>query len=165
MWYSCIDYSQRIFLKYLGGIDVEADGDDRHYTAPMSMMLPGLEKLAVLKESLEMEAIVSRTLRTYGESLNAHPATTPKVTAVLLRHKIGIIVLKGDRQHLAEKRKEIEAIAYPFLLAKAWRGTGYLACKLGTCFAEDNQLKPVIGKIEAEKYMIGRKTKKRWRGK
>jgi len=145
------------------GIGTEADSDDKHYTAPLSMMLSGLERLAVLGENLEMNGIVSQTLQSYGKTLNTQPASAPKLTAVLLCQKIGTILLKSNHQHLVAEQKRIAAIDYPFFLKKVQKGSGYMACRIGTCFAEDDRLEPVIRKIEVERGGIGAKREKRWR--
>ncbi len=145
------------------GLDVEAGISDKYYTSPLSVMLWGLESLALLEEKPGMSEIVSRTLASYGKMLNTHPVMAPKLAAVLLRHKIGTIVLRGDRKDLAADQTRIAAVDYPFLVTKIQEGGGYLACKLGTCFAEADRLGPVIQKIEAEKRLIGQKKEKRWR--
>ena len=145
------------------GVEVLADSDDKHYTAPLTMMLSGLAALAVLKEDLKMDEIVSETLENYGRVLRSNSASAPKLMSVFLRHKIGEIVLKSKQDNLMENQREIEAIDYPFVLIKAQDTPGYLACKLGTCFAESEQLKPVVLKIEAEKNLIGIQKTKQWK--
>ena len=145
------------------GVEVLADSDDKHYTAPLNMMLSGLAALAVLKEDLKMNEIVSQTLENYGKVLHGDPVAAPKLMSVFLRHKIGEIVLRGKRDNLIEYQAEIEATDYPFVLIKAEEIPGYMACKLNTCFAEDERLQPVVLKIEAEKNLIGIERVGQWK--
>jgi len=145
------------------GVEVLADSDDKHYTAPLNMMLSDLSALAVLKEDLKMDEIVSQTLESYSKVLRSGPAHAPKLMSVFLRHKIGEIVLKSKQDNLIGNQKEIDAIKYPFVLIKAQATSGYLACKLGTCFAESEQLKSVVLKIEAEKSLIGIENVRQWK--
>ncbi len=145
------------------GAEVLADSDDKYYTSPLNMMLSGLSTLAVLKEDLKMDEIVSQTLEDYGKVLRSDPASAPRLMSVFLRHKIGEIVLKSKRDNLIEYQAEIEAIDYPFVLRKAEEIPGYMACKLKTCFAEGERLKPVVFKMEAEKSLIGIENDKQWK--
>lgn len=145
------------------GAEVLADSDDKHYTAPLNMMLSDLVSLAVLKEDLKMDEIVSQTLENYGKVLDRDPASAPKLMSVFLRHKIGEIVLKSKRDNLIEYQAEIEAIDHPFVLIKAEEIPGYMACKLKRCFAVGEQLKPVALKIEAEKSLMGAERVRQWK--
>ncbi len=145
------------------GIEALADTDDKHYTSPLNMMLSNLATLSVLNEDLKMDTIVSETLDNYGRVLRRDPAFAPKLMSVFLRHKIGEIVLKGKYDTLVENHMKIEAIDYPFVLLKIEDTSGYLACKLNTCFAQSQQLEPVVLKIEAEKSLIGIQKVKQWK--
>ena len=155
-------YRQGTWYLSHDGAEVLADSDDKHYTSPLAMMLSGLSALALLNEDWKMDEIVGETLENYGKVLHNEPASAPKLMSVFFRHKIGEIVLKGKQDNLMGKRREVEAIDYPFVLLKAQGTSGYLACKLGTCFVESEELNPVIMKIEAEKSLIGNQKVKHW---
>ncbi len=156
-------YRQQKWYLSNDGIEALADTDDKYYTAPLNMMLSGLSTLSVLKEDLKMNKVVSQTLENYGKVLHSDPTLAPELVRVFLRHKIGEIVLKSDQKKLIRNRSLINAINYPFVLIKAEDTQGYLACKLNTCFAQSEQLKPLLLKIEAEKNLIGIEKVEQWK--
>ena len=131
------------------GIAVEANVDDRHYTAPVSVMLSVLSKLASLTENSLYASVAKKSLKKYRGVLAHSPVEAPKLAEVWLRNAKGNIVVHASKKALLEARKRLDRVRYPFVMAKVQPGQdGYLACGEGCCFAEEKEIEPLLKKIE-----------------
>ena len=144
-----------------GETDTLADSDDSHYRSALSVMLSGLLTLAALEEETAYAAVVKESLRNYGRILASKPADAPTLTEVYLREEKGEIIIKSDRNSLLHLHAELDSIDYPFLVTKAAKVQGWMACGIGSCFAEGKSLEELAEKLEKRK--AAETKKKQWR--
>ena len=132
------------------GIEAEADFDDRYYTSELSVMLENLVRLTGLTEELSYHELAKKTIQNSGAVLEKFPAKAPKLLHTFLRLKMGNVIIKSKLEKLQKNKKEIEAIQYPFILSKPEESDKYLACKINSCFAYDDNITALIQQIEKE---------------
>jgi len=113
----------------------------------LSKMLSGLLDLALLESDLRYDAVVEATLDADGLLLERAPDAYPEALRVFLRRTRGVVGIKSSRRRLLRARREIEAIAYPFVLLKAEPMEGFVACDMRSCFAFGKSLKEIKGAI------------------
>jgi len=140
-------YKNGIWYLSDDGIDAVADFDDRYYTSALSMVLEDFVRVASLTEELEFNEVVKKTIRQSGEVLERSPAKAPKLLHVLLRLKMGDVIIKSKLKNLIESKKEIDQMKYPFVLSKVEKSDEYLACRVNSCFAYDKNITALIEKI------------------
>lgn len=131
------------------GFDSPADLSDRYYTSQLSVMIGNLLGLAALQENLEQYALAETTLHRYAYLLDRNPSHYPEATRAMLRYKTGDVVLKANREKLEVMRAEIGQIGYPYLLVKPEATDRFLACRVGSCFAQAPSLEAIRKEIEA----------------
>ena len=129
------------------GIDAFADFDDRYYTSALSMVLEDFVRVASLTEALDTNEVVKKTIRESGEVLERSPVKAPQLLHVLLRLEMGDVIIKSTLENLLESKKEIDQMKYPFVLSKVEKSDEYLACRVNSCFAYDNNITALIEKI------------------
>ena len=143
------------------GIETVAGVDDRLYSSPLGTMMGNLYRLALLHEESKMQAILLKTFESYGKYINNVPSYMPRFMSAVLREKIGAIVIKSSIAKLQANQNKIAKINYPFVLLKASKGDKYLACKMGSCFADSDSLDKLIATIETSNFK--QKQKKVWK--
>ena len=124
-------------------IGVEADFDDRHYTSALSVILDGFLKLAALKEDDKLYKVALKSI-----VLQRDMVSSSRLLQLWLRMKKGDIVIHASREKCLAARKKTDRIQYPFILLKAEKIDGYLACGMGQCFAKRENLDSLIEMIE-----------------
>ena len=138
---------------------VKADFDDKYYSSPLSVLLNSFLTLANLNDDLDLGEESRRVLKLYGQVIEKNPEMSSTFVILALREKGGVITLKASKKAL----KSYQEIEYPFLLRKEHKYEGYVACKLGICFATAKDFKVIKTKIEKEKKEIGvKRVFKRW---
>ncbi len=143
------------------GIKTVAGIDDSLYSSPLGVMLGNLYTLALLHENSTMQMIVAKTSEDYGKYINNIPSVMPRFISSLLREKIGTIVIKSSLSNLQANQKKISKIKYPFILLKVSKGDKYMACRMGSCFADSDNIDSLISTIElSDKENI---TPKKWK--
>ncbi len=140
-------YKNGIWYLSNDGIDAVADFDDRYYTSALSMVLEDFVRVASLTEELDAYEVVKKTIRQSGEVLERSPVKAPKLLHVLLRLKMGDVIIKSKLKNLLESKKEIEQMKYPFVLKKVEKSDKFLACRVNSCFAYDKNITALIEKI------------------
>ncbi len=140
-------YKNGIWYLSDDGIEAVADFDDRYYTSALSIVLEDFVRMASLTEALEFNEVVKKTIRQSGEVLERSPAKAPKLLHVLLRLKMGDVIIKSTFQNLTKSKKEIDQMKYPFVLTKVEKSNEYLACRVNSCFAYDKNITALIEKI------------------
>jgi len=140
-------YKNGIWYLSDDGINAVADFDDRYYTSALSMVLENFVRVASLTEDLDHNEIVKRTLKESGAVLERNPSKAPKLLHVLLRLKMGDVIIKSTFKNLTRSEKEIEQMKYPFILKKVEKSDEYLACRVNSCFAYDKNITTLIEKI------------------
>ena len=130
------------------GTHAEADYDDRYYTSALSVMLEDLLTLAVLQEDRTYLKYADETIRLTGGILYTHPAEVAKLVQTYMRLKKGDVVIHAIKERLLAATTMLSEVKYPFLLSKAQENEGYLACGIGQCFTEGENLAIVLAKIE-----------------
>ena len=140
-------YKKGIWYLSDDGIDALADFDDRYYTAALSRALEDLVRGASLGEELEYNEIVKKTLKMQGAVLENEPQTASKLLHTFLRLKKGDVIIKSTKEKLLKAQNEIDAMSYPFVLTKIEESDKYLACRVNSCFAYDNNITILIEKI------------------
>ncbi len=124
-----------------------ADGDDTHYTSPLSIMLKDILRLATLKSSLKLKDIFKNTIFSFKHEMINKSKEYAQMIDNLLRYQKGIIVLKSSKNNLLKYKKKISLINYPFLLKEVAKTKQFLSCDLKSCFAYGD-FKTVKEKIE-----------------
>jgi uncharacterized protein YyaL (SSP411 family) len=140
-------YRNKIWYLSDDGIEAEANFDDRYYTSELSVMLENLVRLSSLTENLEYNEIAEETIKNSGAILKESPEKVPKLVHTFLRLTMGDVILKAKHEKLQKSKKQIEAMAYPFVLSKPEESDKYLACRVNSCFAYDTNLIALIDKI------------------
>jgi len=140
-------YKNGIWYLSDDGINAVADFDDRYYTSALSMVLESFVRVASLTEDLDYNEVVKRTLKENGAVLESNPSKAPKLLHVLLRLKMGDVIIKSTFKNLIRSKKEIDQMKYPFILKKVEKSTEYLACRVNSCFAYDKNITVLIEKI------------------
>ena len=126
----------------------ESDMDDSYYTSPMSKMLNNLLDLALLESDLRYDGIVKTTLEANGLLLEKAPDAWPEALRAFLRRTRGIVGIKSSRNELLRAKHAVGSIDYPFLLLKAEKMEGFVACDMRSCFAFGSDLKKVEEVVE-----------------
>jgi uncharacterized protein YyaL (SSP411 family) len=140
-------YKNGIWYLSDDGINAVADFDDRYYTSALSMVLENFVRVASLTEDLDYNEVVKRTLKENGAVLESNPSKAPKLLHVLLRLKMGDVIIKSTFKNLTGSKKEIDQMKYPFILKKVEKSNEYLACRVNSCFAYDKNITTLIEKI------------------
>ncbi|RLA58600.1 MAG: thioredoxin domain-containing protein [Epsilonproteobacteria bacterium] len=140
-------YRKGVWYLSNDGIKAEADFDDRHYSAALSVMLENLLKLMLLNDELGYFEIVKNTLKKEGNILEDSPNKASRLVHTLLRLELGSIAIKSSKEKLIENKGYFALITYPFLLSKAENSNEYLACTRTSCFAHDKNITKVIEQI------------------
>ena len=60
---------------------------------------------------------------------------------------MGDIIIKSNLANLKNKSHKIDSIRYPFVLSKVEDTQKYLACRVNSCFAYDNNLSKLIESV------------------
>ncbi len=142
---------------------VKADFDDKYYSSPLAILLNAFLTLANIHDDLDLGEESRRLLKLYGELLEKKPQESSTLVILALREKGGVVTLKGSKKELEAHQKEIQEIDHPFLLRKIHPYKGYVACKLGICFATAKNFEGIKGLIEREKREMGvKKVIRRW---
>jgi len=128
-------------------IDALADFDDKYYTAALSLTLEDFVRAASLIEDLEYNEVVKKTLNTEGAILEMDPQGASKLLHTFLRLKKGDVIIKSKLDNLLASKKETDKLSYPFVLSKTEETDKYLACRVNSCFAYDNNITALIEKI------------------
>ncbi|WP_456449653.1 thioredoxin domain-containing protein [Hydrogenimonas sp.] len=126
-----------------------ADIFDSYYTSPLSKMLNVLVDLALLESDLRYDAIVRSTLAAHGALLEETPDAHPEALRAFLRRTRGIVGIKGDRNRLLKNRLAVERLEYPFVLMKAEKLEGFVACDMKSCFAFGKDFKKIKRAVES----------------
>jgi uncharacterized protein YyaL (SSP411 family) len=132
------------------GIEAFADFDDRYYTSALSMVLEDFVRIASLSENLDLNEIVKKTLSHHAAILQTKPNEASKLLQVFLRLKLGDVIIKSNKDNLVNNSSQIELMNYPFILSKVEDTQKYLACKVNSCFAYDNNITKLIKTINKE---------------
>ncbi len=142
---------------------VKADFDDKYYSSPLAILLNAFLTLANIHDDLDLGEESRRVLKLYGQLLEKKPQESSTLVILALREKGGIVTLKGSKKELEAHQKEFQEIDHPFLLQKIHPYEGYVACKLGICFATSKNFEGIKRLIEREKHEMGvKKVIKRW---
>ncbi|WP_456453176.1 thioredoxin domain-containing protein, partial [Hydrogenimonas sp.] len=126
-----------------------ADLSDSYYTSPLSKMLNVLVDLALLESDLRYDAVVQATLAAHGALLEASPDAYPEALRAFLRRTRGIVGIKADRDTLLENRCAIERLKYPFVLMKAEKLEGFVACDMTSCFGFGKSFEEIKRTVES----------------
>ncbi|MBN2895078.1 MAG: thioredoxin domain-containing protein [Campylobacterales bacterium] len=124
------------------GFDALADLSDRYYTAPLSVMLHNLLDLALLQGQMEYYRLAQKTLERFGGLIENESAAYPHATRAMLRLLQGDVLLKVPQTAL------LQPIDYPYLLLKREATPEYMACTIGSCFAQEKALEKIKAAIE-----------------
>jgi len=126
------------------GVGAKADFDDRHYTAPLGVMLTSLVTLSELGGDPKWYDIAVRSA-----AVQAPLSQTPGLVSLLLRLKRGDIIIHARQEKLLEAQKQIARIAYPYVLSQPEESSEYLACRRNSCFAHAPSIEGLAAAITA----------------
>lgn len=128
-------------------MQVEADFDDRYYTAPLSVMLHNLLSIASLTNTLSYRKVVHDTLANMAGVVTHHLGESSKLALLFIRVQKGDIIVHASREKLRMAHKALDNVKYPFLLSAVEESDEYLACKMTMCFAHEKNITKLIEKI------------------
>ena len=134
---------------------VKADFDDKYYSAPLAILLNSFLTLANINDDLDLAKESTKVLKLYAQVLEKNPEESSTFVILSLREKGGVVTVKASKKELEQYQKEYMAIQYPFLLRKVHKYDGYVACKLGICFATSKDFKGIKTLVEKVKDEIG----------
>jgi uncharacterized protein YyaL (SSP411 family) len=142
-------YRNKVWYLSDDGIEALADFDDRYYTSALSVMLENLIRVASLTEELDYYEVVKETIKNTDSIEEKMLTSTSKWVDVLLRINKGDVIIKSSLQNLTKAKKEIEIFNYPFILSKTEESNKYLACRINSCFAYDENISKLLRKMES----------------
>jgi len=139
---------------------VKADFDDKYYSSPLAILLNSFLTLANINDDLDLGEESKSILKLYGQILEKNPEESSTFVILALREKGEVVTIKASKKEL----EQYQDIDYPFLLRKVHKYEGYVACKLGICFATAKDFKGIKTLIEKARDEIGAKKilKKIW---
>jgi uncharacterized protein YyaL (SSP411 family) len=142
-------YRNKVWYLSDDGIEALADFDDRYYTSALSVMLENLIRVASLTEELDYYEVVKETIKNTDSIEEKMLTSASKWVDVLLRINKGDVIIKSSLQNLTKAKKEIEIFNYPFILSKTEESNKYLACRINSCFAYDENISKLLRKMES----------------
>ena len=126
-----------------------ADLYDGSYRSAVSVMLENILKLSIVDEDLTAYQKAKQMITSEADTLNTSPSSYAYATKVALMTMHPMIIIQGKKENLLKHKKELEALHYPFVTLKATPISGYNACTMKQCFANDTDFKKLLQKIEA----------------
>ena len=122
---------------------VAADIDERYHTPALTVMIDALMRLAMLDSDQERLALATRM----AASL---PRTTGALATVrtIVAAQAGYVVIHGSLAALQDAQSVLLASSYPFVLSQPQETEGYLACGMGVCFAQADDLTTLLQRIK-----------------
>ncbi len=142
-------YSDGRWVQNSEGMPVAVDLRDKYYTSHFGRMMQNLYRLSAIKERPKYAAIATASLQYHLREIEAKQAEVPSSAIAYLMQRYGVVVLKHSRKRLQEKKADIEAIAFPYLLTNPDNSGLYLACTTGACFAYNKVFGIIKTQIEA----------------
>ena len=121
---------------------------DASYRSALAVMLENLFKIAILSDNLKLHDFAKKALGSQLHDLNNAPSQFPYALKVYLQSLLSNVVIKTTKENLLANKKALNAIKYPYTLTKPTEDRKFLACKIDSCFAIDQNLSKVIEKIE-----------------
>lgn len=121
-----------------------ADIYDSAYRSSLSLMVDNILKLSLLSDDFNLQKLAEESLSNNSYVLSSRPSSSAWLLRTYLASKKGYISLKASQEMLSNK----EYINYPFLLKKVDNQNKYLACKIGICFAYNEDFDEIIKEIK-----------------
>ena len=114
-------------------------------------MLQNIINIASLKASFRYEKLVLATFELQIDALKFIQSDAPALAKAYLMQNLKVTTLKSKKQNLLKYKKEIQKIAYPYVLTKEEKYDDYLACTIRLCYSKDKNIKTVIKAINSKR--------------
>ncbi len=121
---------------------------DKYYTTPLARMFDDMLRLSALTYDLQLYSETKQMITHEKRSILEAFDKAPHALHLLLRLDYGDVVLKAPRADLLQKKREISAVKYPFLLTKVEKSPLWLLCDIQSCFYYDIDFDKVVREIE-----------------
>lgn len=134
------------WLLGINALNLYASDDDKYYTSAKSVMLRCLQKLALYRENLAFNHVVT-------ESLNVRSNEKSIANALAMRIKLHqnypVVLISSHKSNIKNIKDKIASIKYPFIeLFVDEDIDGFTACRLGLCFAHADSFEEIKKEIE-----------------
>ncbi len=134
-----------------------ADLSDSYYSSALATMYLAMLDLSGLTEDLGLYTLAKRSIEEKSALIFHNPGFLPTATKAALRLKIGDVILKAKKERLLKVLKPLQFVRYPYLLDKDANVSGFLACKIDTCFKESKSFEELKKAIEGLLYQKPKK--------
>jgi uncharacterized protein YyaL (SSP411 family) len=128
-------------------LKVQAQYNDRYYTAPLSRHFHNFLNLANLNYDLHMLQYAKKYILQEKKNIKNNFDKSPESLMALIRLKHHTITLKSNKNNLSNFKSKIDKIHYPFLLRKSEKTDIFLLCNEQSCFAYDKNITKILRKI------------------
>ncbi|CAI6163942.1 MAG: hypothetical protein SPLUMA2_SPLUMAMAG2_01152 [uncultured Sulfurimonas sp.] len=144
-------YKKGVWYLSDDNLDIKAGLIDKYYASPLSKMLQNIINIASLKASFRYEKLALATLEPQIDVLKFKQSNAPALAKAYLMQNLKVTTLKSKKQNLLKYKKEIQKIAYPYVLTKEEKYDDYLACTIRLCYSKDKNIKTVIKAINSKR--------------
>ena len=144
-------YKKGVWYLSDDNLDIKAGLIDKYYASPLSKMLQNIINIASLKASFRYEKLALATLEPKIDALKFKQSDAPALAKAYLMQNLKVTTLKSKKQNLLKYKKEIQKIAYPYVLTKEEKYDDYLACTIRLCYSKDKNIKTVIKAINSKR--------------
>ncbi len=144
-------YKKGVWYLSDDNLDIKAGLIDKYYASPLSKMLQNIINIASLKASFRYEKLALATLEPQIDVLKFKQSDAPALAKAYLMQNLKVTTLKSKKQNLLKYKKEIQKIAYPYVLTKEEKYDDYLACTIRLCYSKDKNIKTVIKAINSKR--------------
>ena len=125
-----------------------ADLSDSYYSSALATLYLAMLDLSSLGEDLKLYALAKRSIEEKSALIFHNPGFLPTATKAALRLKIGDVIVKAKKKRLLKVLGSLQFVRYPYLLDKDANVSGFLACKIDTCFKESEDFAELKKAIE-----------------
>ncbi|SFV68015.1 Thymidylate kinase [hydrothermal vent metagenome] len=144
-------YKKGVWYLSDDNLDIKAGLIDKYYASPLSKMLQNIINIASLKASFRYEKLALATLEPQMDVLKFKQSDAPALAKAYLMQNLKVTTIKSKKQNLLKYKKEIQTIAYPYVLTKEEKYDDYLACTIRLCYSKDKNIKTVIKAINSKR--------------
>jgi len=144
-------YKKGVWYLSDDNLDIKAGLIDKYYASPLSKMLQNIINIASLKASFRYEKLALATFELQIDALKFKQSDAPALAKAYLMQNLKVTTLKSKKQNLLKYKKEIQKIAYPYVLTKEEKYDDYLACTIRLCYSKDKNIKTVIKAINSKR--------------
>ncbi|MCH9812997.1 MAG: thioredoxin domain-containing protein [Epsilonproteobacteria bacterium] len=141
-------YKNGIWYMSDDSFQAKAEFYDSSYRSALAVMIENLFKIAILSDNLSLDSFAKESLASELGAIKANPNQYPYGIKAYLQSLLSFVVVKSKKENLQKNREALNGIDYPYVLLKTTEDANFLACKIDTCFAIEQELGTIIQKVE-----------------